>query len=108
MRIYKVFRPDEWTAFEAEGRTAGSDDDREDGFIHFSTAAQLPGTLKKHFSDDPETILLACETDGMGDALKWEEAGGGARFPHLYRELRADDVVWHRPLIDNAVPDDLE
>ena len=32
------------------------------------------------------------------DALKWEESRGGQLFPHLFRALTMDDVLWHKPL----------
>ncbi|MXY34394.1 MAG: DUF952 domain-containing protein, partial [Boseongicola sp. SB0664_bin_43] len=35
--IYKIFRAEEFEAFEEAGRTAGSPDDVRDGFVHFST-----------------------------------------------------------------------
>ena len=48
----------------------------------------------------------------MGDDLKWEVSRGGAKFPHLYRVLKADDVIWTRPLTlgannEHVFPDDL-
>ena len=43
-------------------------------------------------------MLVAVETDRLGDALKWEVSRGGAEFPHLYRELRLSDVTWAQPL----------
>ena len=43
-------------------------------------------------------MLVACEAARFGDALKWEVSRGGADFPHLYRALRIDDVLWHAPL----------
>ena len=42
--IYKLLRAAEWAAFAAEGSFAGSPDDRRDGYIHLSTAAQVEAT----------------------------------------------------------------
>lgn len=94
MRIYKVFRGDEWTEFDRAGETAGSPDDRRDGFVHFSARDQLGGTLARHFKGETGLILAACEAEEMGEALKWEGEG----FPHLYRGLRRDEVLWHREI----------
>ena len=44
MLIYKIFRDDEWRAFEAAGETDGAPVDLADGFIHFSTAPQAART----------------------------------------------------------------
>lgn len=98
MLIYKVLRAEEWAALQAAGRTKGVPVDVADGYIHFSTAEQLPTTLSKHFAGENNLILLACEGDSLSSDLRWEPSRGGALFPHLYRELRLSDVVWHRPI----------
>jgi uncharacterized protein (DUF952 family) len=98
MLIYKIFRADEWAAMQAAGETAGAPVDLADGFVHFSTADQAVETATKWFSGIEGLVLLACETDGMGDNLKWEPSRGGALFPHLYSALRMDDVIWSKPL----------
>ena len=98
MLIYKVFRADEMAAFLAAGSTLGAPVDLADGFVHMSTADQLGGTLAKHFAGETDLTLLAIEADTLGDDLVWEVSRGDALFPHLYRELRIGDVVWHRPI----------
>lgn len=98
MLIYKIFRAREWDDLQAQGETLGAPVDLADGFVHFSTAAQARETAAKHFAGEDGLVLLACDGDAMGDALKWEVSRGGALFPHLYRALRMPDVLWHRPL----------
>jgi uncharacterized protein (DUF952 family) len=77
----------EWANAQAAGIYSGSDDDRRDGFIHFSTAEQLTGTAEKHFAGRTGLVLVAFKADALGEALKWEESRGGALFPHLYAPL---------------------
>jgi uncharacterized protein (DUF952 family) len=84
MMIYKILRAAEWSAFERDGIFYGSADDRRDGFIHFSAADQLAGTLAKHFSGEDNLVLLALDERVLGHALKWEASRGGELFPHLY------------------------
>jgi uncharacterized protein (DUF952 family) len=98
MLIYKIFRADEFAAFEAKGTTRGAPVDLADGYIHFSTAAQTAETAAKHFAGEDDLVLLALEADLLGDGLRWEPSRGGQLFPHLYRELRRGDVVWSRAL----------
>lgn len=98
MLIYKIFRANEWASLQANGSTRGAPVDLADGFVHFSTAAQVRETAAKHFAGEDGLILLACDAEALGEDLKWESSRGGALFPHLYRELRLDDVKWHRPL----------
>ncbi len=98
MLIFKILRPDEWAALRRTGETAGAPVDVADGFVHFSTAAQLAGTAAKHFAGEGDLVLVAVEAAALGAALRWEPARGGTLFPHLYRPLRLADVVWARPL----------
>jgi len=92
--IYKIFRASEWDALCANGATQGAPIDLVDGFIHFSTAAQTGGTLAKHFSGVDNLILAAVDDSKLGATLKWEVSRGDALFPHLFRALRRDEVVW--------------
>lgn len=98
MPIYKIFRRPEWDAFRAAGQTAGAPVDLADGYIHFSTAAQAAETAARHFATENDLVLVAVDTEGLGPALRWEPSRGGALFPHLYRILQLDEVLWDRPL----------
>jgi uncharacterized protein (DUF952 family) len=98
MLIYKIFRPAEWAALEAEGQTLGAPVDLADGYIHFSTAAQAPGTAAKHFAGAEGLVLAAVDTTALEGDLRWEVSRGGQEFPHLYRALRLDEVAWTAPL----------
>ena len=98
MLIYKIFRRPEWDAFRAAGETTGAPVDLVDGFIHFSTAAQIAETAERHFGTESDLVLVAFRSEALGPELKWEPSRGGALFPHLYRALRMADVVWDKSL----------
>lgn len=85
--IYHVCRRDEWQVAQAAGRYAGSSQDRADGFIHFSTAAQVAESVAKHRTGQSGLLILEVATGPLGPALKWEPSRGGQLFPHLYGEL---------------------
>ena len=104
MMIYKIFRADEWAAFEAAGETLGAPIDLADGYVHISTGTQVAETVSKYFSKGEGLQILALEADTLGDALKWEPSRGGELFPHLYRILRMEDIAWVKPLplVDGA------
>ena len=87
MLIYKVATRAQWQAAEATGVFEGAPVDLADGYIHFSTAAQLAGTLAKHFAGQRDLLLVAVEADALGPALRWEVSRGGDHFPHLYAPL---------------------
>lgn len=94
--VYKIAPQDLWRASEPSGRFTGSPVDERDGFIHFSTAAQVRETAARHFVGVNDLLLVAVATDGL--ELKWEPSRGGDLFPHLYGALPLDKVLWVRPL----------
>jgi uncharacterized protein (DUF952 family) len=85
--IYKICLASNWREAERQGTYRGSADDIRDGFIHFSTAPQLAGTLQKHYLGQAGLFLVAIDADDLGDALRWEPSRGGDLFPHLYGDL---------------------
>ncbi|MEM6942462.1 MAG: DUF952 domain-containing protein [Pseudomonadota bacterium] len=94
MIVFKLLTETEAAALATDGRFAGSPDDAADGFVHLSTAEQVPGTAAKHFAGRGPLVLVALDADRLGEALKWEPSRGGALFPHLYRGIEASDVLW--------------
>jgi uncharacterized protein (DUF952 family) len=98
--IYKICGRLLWIAAERYGEFRGSEADVRDGFIHFSTAAQLAATATKHFAGATDLLLVAVDADALGAALKWEPSRGGDLFPHLYAALPLKAVQWTRPLPD--------
>lgn len=98
MHIYKILRRPEWDAFRDAGTTQGAPVDLTDGYIHFSTAAQVAETAAKWFAEESDLVLVAFDSDRLGPALKWEPARNGQLFPHLYRPLQLSEVVWDKSL----------
>ena len=94
MLIYKILRSDEWSELQANGETAGAPIDREDGYIHFSTASQAQETADKHFAGVENLFIAAIDSDAIETDLKWEVSRGGVRFPHLYAMLKLSSVEW--------------
>jgi uncharacterized protein (DUF952 family) len=95
MLVYKILRQAEWQALERDGELQGSPVDLRDGFVHLSNGAQVAETAARHFAGAHDLVLLAFEAAALGAALRWEPSRGGALFPHLFRPLRRDEVLWH-------------
>ena len=57
--------------------------DSQDGFIHLSTAAQVPATADRFYSGNKNIWVLRVPLERIKSNLKWEEVGSGC-FPHLY------------------------
>lgn len=95
-RIYTLVRGEDWRAAEHAGEYRGSADDARDGFLHFSTAAQVRASAAKHRRGEPDLWLVEAAAPRLGAALKWEPASGGSRpglFPHLYGPLPVAAVL---------------
>jgi uncharacterized protein (DUF952 family) len=96
--IYKICQAAEWAEAQHAGEFRGSAADFADGYIHFSTAAQVVDTAAKHFAGMSDLVLAAVAAEELGGALKWEPSRGGALFPHLHGVLPVAAVRWAKPL----------
>lgn len=94
--IYTLVRGAEWRAAELAGAYTGSADDLRDGFLHFSTGAQVRASAAKHRRGEADLMLVEVDAARLGAALRWEAAAGGSRpglFPHLYGVLPMGAVL---------------
>ena len=96
--IFKILEEAIFLQAQSDGYFNGAEIDLKDGYIHFSTAAQVQETAAKHFSGITNLLLLAVSTNSLGAALKWEISRGGQLFPHLYQKLDFTHVMWAKPL----------
>jgi uncharacterized protein (DUF952 family) len=106
LRIYKILPRGEWQAAQEVGLFKGSPVDLADGFIHFSTRAQLQETAARHFRHARDLVVLALEAEELGETLRWEPSRGGQLFPHLYGHFETSLVrgVYEAPLGPGGVP----
>ncbi|PYH92454.1 hypothetical protein BO71DRAFT_400522 [Aspergillus ellipticus CBS 707.79] len=73
-----------------------SEIDEQSGFVHLSTAFQVPNTLKFFFKDEPLVYVLRIPYSAIASVVRWENPEGtvcGPRpkeglFPHLYNNLK--------------------
>jgi uncharacterized protein (DUF952 family) len=99
--IFKIVPRREWAA--ESGDYHGSAHDKADGFLHFSTAAQLPETLRRYYAGQDDLMLVAADSGALGARLKWEYSPSRDEdFPHLYGALSPDAIKWVRPIEKDA------
>jgi uncharacterized protein (DUF952 family) len=92
MHIYHVTLPANWEKYQ--GRPSYQTESLQtEGFIHCSYASQLPGVLKRYFSDAVKVVVLTIETEKLKSKLVAETSTGGETFPHLYGRLNHNAVV---------------
>lgn len=85
--VYKILPRRLWEQLLQEGATRGSPDDLRDGYIHLSTASQVPGTVERYFAQANDLLLIAVDPAVLGGALRFEPSRDGQLFPHLYAPL---------------------
>ncbi len=85
--IYHMCRREEWQAARESGEYPGSSQDQADGFIHFSTAAQIVESAAKHRTGQSGLVILEVEAGRLGPELRWEKSRNDLLFPHLYKKL---------------------
>ena len=74
---------------------SGSAHDKADGFLHFSTRAQLAQTLRLYYAGQDGLLLVAVDVEKLGAALRWDHSPSrGEDFPHLYAPLPHSAVLW--------------
>ena len=96
--IYRLLAESVWQRAQKVGRFLGTEHDARDGFIHFSTAAQVAETAAQHYARQAGLLLLGVSVDALGAQLRWEPSRGGALFPHLYGPLPCSAVTRVEPL----------
>jgi uncharacterized protein (DUF952 family) len=97
--IYKITTAAAFAPARQSGQFSGMPIDAQDGYMHFSTAAQLGETLRLHFAGQSDLLLLAVRTADLGADLAWEPSRGGELFPHLYGgALAVSKIVWDEPI----------
>ena len=100
--IFKILDSALFQQAMAAERFQGAEIDLKDGFIHFSSAAQVRETARLHFSGCKDLVIFAVAAESLGDALKWEASRGGQLFPHLHEMLDMKLVLWVKPLVWNG------
>ena len=89
--VYHVTTVEEWNYARIAGAYQ-ADSLHSDGFIHLSTAEQLPRTLERYFAGRSGLAVLEIDPERLRWELRWEEADGES-FPHLYGPLEAAAVI---------------
>jgi len=101
MTIFHIAHRADWDAALVAGEyrisTRGLTLDQV-GFIHASSADQLASVAELFYRDDPESlVVLEIDDSALDDAVRWEDAGSGELFPHIYRALHPADVTANVP-----------
>ncbi|PRP90305.1 hypothetical protein ENSA5_66010 [Enhygromyxa salina] len=90
MHLYRICEAEVWAQAQTEGALPLSELDRRDGYVHLSTAAQVPGTLHRFFAGRDDLVVLTISRAALdGAALRFEAPSHAPHehaelFPHFY------------------------
>lgn len=94
--LYHLIGEKDWAALQ--GQKAYSPQSlTEEGFIHFSLLNQLPGVVKRFYSQRTDLLVLKIDPQKLQSELRFDPADGD-KFPHLYGPLNLDAVIEAQPL----------
>ena len=88
--IYKICPALLWRAAERVGVFRGSEVDLRDGFIHFSSAAQVVETAGKHFAGQSDLLLVRIDSAKPGELAKTGTVPRRCAFSTPLRRSRFD------------------
>lgn len=90
--IYHITTPEHWATFKGK-ETYRADSLDTEGFIHCSTAAQLPFTAQRYYHHVAEIWVLCIDETLLQVPYRFELAPVGESFPHIYGELNQSAVT---------------
>ena len=103
--IYHIAARADWEQASRDGQyttsTRGVSLEQE-GFIHTSTATQVPGVADAFYRDAPDLVLLVIDAERVGSPIRYEPGPAGDPYPHIYGPLNTDAVLEVRPFPPSA------
>lgn len=103
--IYHICTRQAWEQAQAQGEYRAPSLTQE-GFIHFSSAAQVEKVANAFYRDVADLVLLCVDETELDVPLHWEAPAhpdgtpsqeGEAHFPHVYGRVRLEAVRDARP-----------
>lgn len=98
---YRLLDSEALKLWETEGVYHGAELDKNDGFIHLSSASEAKRTTELYFKGAKDLLLAELDLTKI-DGVKWEavESRDGALFPHVY-----DHAIPHAAILRTvAIP----
>ena len=99
--IYHIAAAADWEQAQRQGAYTMSTRGRtlaEEGFIHASTAEQVPLVAAAYYRDAPDLVLLVIDTERVGAPIRYEQVPGQPDpYPHIYGSLNLDAILEARP-----------
>ena len=92
MIFYHIAVPENWAKYEDKDFYEAESLVTE-GFIHASFDAQVEETLKVHYKNVLQVLILTVDSDLLTSKLVIEKSRGGEDFPHIYGAINKSAIV---------------
>ncbi len=89
--IFHITSRNAWAEAKLLG-SYSSDTLTTEGFTHCSTADQVQRSARKFFKGKTDLVLLHITQANVHPEVRYEAAGSGELFPHIYGPLNLDAV----------------
>ena len=90
--IYHICAKSRWEDGKANGGYE-ADTLETEGFMHASTINQVVNVANAVFTGQSDLVFLVIDVAKITGDLKYETAGNGEDYPHLYGTLNLDAVI---------------
>jgi uncharacterized protein (DUF952 family) len=92
---YKILTVTEFEKFAKDKVFIGTPLDIKDGYIHMSSTKEQMERVKQKYYKDQKIYLLEIDLDKLNN-VKFEPISNGDIYPHLYGDLKIDDVISYK------------
>jgi uncharacterized protein (DUF952 family) len=92
MPIYHIVLPDYWAKWKNQEDYYPVTFEQE-GFIHLSTAQQVPGVIERYYQGETTLILLEIAEEKLKTAAIYEPATSGEDYPHIYGPINHNAII---------------
>lgn len=89
--IFHITNKGVWETSKETGEYSG-DTLQTEGFIHCSTLEQIYEVACYLFSKKKDLVILEIDENAVIPDIKYEDAGNGKLYPHIYGSLNIDAV----------------
>ncbi len=89
--IFHITNKGAWETSKEVGEYSG-DTLQTEGFIHCSTLEQIYEVACYLFSKKEDLVILEIDENVVIPEIKYEDAGNGKLYPHIYGSLNIDAV----------------
>lgn len=90
--VYKIV-PSDLIVFPLPERLPLNPLDERDGFIHLSTAKQIPGTIRRFFANESTIYILRIKYETVERDIRWENSSKGNGEPDTKSKIKVFETA---------------